>query len=182
MFSDFNYGVLPTSLVNKIGAMFASSGTRLVADSQSSSQIGDIARFQGMLLITPTEREARLSMGDKDSGLVVLAEHVRKRSRAQHVLLTLGAEGLLIDSGFKAKGKWLTDRLPALNSNPRDVAGAGDSLFTSASMALAVGADIWHAAYLGSLCAALQMGRVGNLPLSQVNVCRELSGSRVEQG
>ena len=39
----------------------------MVADSQSSSQVGDISRFRNMLLIKPTEREARLAMRDFDS-------------------------------------------------------------------------------------------------------------------
>ena len=34
------------------------------------------------------------------------------------------------------------------------------------SLALLAGADIWQSAYLGSLAAACQVGRVGNLPLS----------------
>jgi bifunctional ADP-heptose synthase (sugar kinase/adenylyltransferase) len=33
-------------------------------------------------------------------------------------------------------------------------------------MAMACGADIWEAACLGSLAAALQVGRIGNTPLS----------------
>jgi len=44
----------------------------MVADSQSSSQVGDISRFTGMELVTPTEREARLALRDFNVGLVVL--------------------------------------------------------------------------------------------------------------
>ena len=36
----------------------------------------------------------------------------------------------------------------------------------ASSMALRAGADIWQASYLGSLAAALQVSRVGNLPLT----------------
>lgn len=42
---------------------------------QSSSQIGDIIRFEGATLITPTEREAHLALRDFSSGLVVISEH-----------------------------------------------------------------------------------------------------------
>ena len=75
-------------------------------------------------------------------------------------------EGILIHAETNKKEKWLTDRLPALNTSPKDVAGAGDSLLTCASMAMAVGADIWQSCYLGSLAAACQVGRLGNVPLS----------------
>ena len=64
--------------------------------------------------------------------------------------------------------------LPAFNSAPRDVAGAGDSLLTCASLALAVGADLWQTAYLGSLAAAWQVGRVGNSPLCASQILEEL--------
>jgi bifunctional ADP-heptose synthase (sugar kinase/adenylyltransferase) len=57
------------------------------------------------------------------------------------------------------------DRLPAFNAAPQEVTGAGDTLFTCASLALAHGADIWHSAYLGSFAAAYQVSRVGNHPI-----------------
>lgn len=71
--------------------------------------------------------------------------------------------------------KIMTDQLPALNSSPKDVSGAGDSLLTCSSMALCLGADVWQAAYLGCIAAACQVGRVGNLPLSSQELIMELS-------
>ena len=62
-------------------------------------------------------------------------------------------------------GKTKLLRIGALNSYAVDVSGAGDSLLITSSMALACGADIWEAACLGSLSAAVQVGRVGNIPL-----------------
>jgi hypothetical protein len=38
-----------------------------------------------------------------------------------------------------------------------------------------VGADIWQAAYLGSIAAALQVGRVGNTPLMAQELITELA-------
>ena len=73
VFADFNYGCLPQSLVNDIVAECSKRGIMMVADSQSSSQMGDISRFTDMTLVTPTEREVRLALQDCDSGLVVLA-------------------------------------------------------------------------------------------------------------
>jgi bifunctional ADP-heptose synthase (sugar kinase/adenylyltransferase) len=73
-------------------------------------------------------------------------------------------------------GTFVTDRLPALNPSPKDVAGAGDSFFMSASMALRVGADIWQSAYLGSLAAALQVSRVGNSPMTTAELVSEIDG------
>ena len=153
--------------------MAKARGVKLAADSQSSSQFGDICRFKGMDLLTPTEHEARLAMRNRENGLVVLAEKLRQLSDARNVLLKLGEDGLLIQAGGKVDG-WLTDRISALNSAPRDVAGAGDSLLIVSALALVSGADIWEAALLGSLAAAVQVGRVGNTPLNTKEFLREL--------
>jgi rfaE bifunctional protein kinase chain/domain len=175
IFSDFNYGCLPQSLVDEIVAVCRRRKIPMVADSQSSSQVGDVSRFKGMMLLTPTEREARLAMRDFSSGLVVLAEKLRKKSRAKNIILTLGAEGLLAHAAPINSDQWLTDRLPAFTTAPKDSAGAGDSLLTCCSMAMAVGADIWQSMYLGSIAAACQVSRVGNIPLSPRDIALELA-------
>lgn len=174
IFADFNYGCLPQSLVTEIIQLCTDRGVKMAADSQSSSQIGDVSRFQQMTLIPPTEREARLALQDFDSGLVVLAAKLQERAKAANVVVTLGAEGVLVQAGPSETNKWQTDRLPALNNAPKDVAGAGDSFLTCAAMALAVGADIWQASYLGSLAAACQVGRVGNIPLTHDELVAEI--------
>jgi len=174
IFADFNYGCLPQFLVDRIMDECLKRGIMMVADSQSSSQVGDISRFKDMAMVTPTEREVRLSVQDYDSGLVVLAEKLRQKSRVRNVVITLAEEGMLIHAETSKKDKWLTDRLPSFNTTPKDVSGAGDSLLTCASMALAVGADIWQSSYLGSLAAASQIGRLGNIPITPDELKEEL--------
>lgn len=175
VFSDFNYGCLPQPLVEQIIAMTKSRGMLLAADSQSSSQVGDISRFREMDLLSPTEREARISTRNHEDGLVVLAEQLRQQASARNILLKLGEEGLLIHAGNDKADGWLTDRVDALNSAPKDVAGAGDSLLIASAMTLASGGNIWEAACLGSIAAAVQVGRVGNTPIRTEELMRELA-------
>lgn len=175
VFSDFNYGCLPQSLVDRIVPMAKSRGIMLAADSQSSSQVGDIGRFRGMDLLTPTEREARISTRNREDGLVVMAEALRQQSAARNILLKLGAEGLMIHGADGASSYWLTDRIGSLNSAPKDVAGAGDSLLIASALCLACGGNIWEAACLGSLAAAVQVGRVGNTPIRHEELRQELA-------
>jgi len=165
VFSDFNYGCLPQSLVSDIMNVTKNNKIFVAADSQSSSQIGNISRFKNMDLLTPTEREARISTRNHEDGLVVLAERLRQDSLAKNILLKLGEEGLLIYTR-EDKDDRSTDRITNLNNAVKDEAGAGDSLLITSAMAMACGADIWEAACLGSLAAALQVGRIGNTPLS----------------
>jgi rfaE bifunctional protein kinase chain/domain len=175
IFSDFSYGCIDQSLVTLITERCHALGIPMAADSQSSSQVGDITRFEDMLLITPTEHEARLATRDAKSGLVALIDGLKNTTRAKQVILTLGAEGVLVHSNTNGRHGLLTDQLPAMNSAPKDVAGAGDCLLVATSMALVSGADIWQSAYLGSIAAACQVGRVGNLPLTKAEIIAELN-------
>jgi rfaE bifunctional protein kinase chain/domain len=165
IFSDFNYGVLTQSLVDEISKLARENGVLLSADSQSSSQVGDIGRFKDVDLLTPTEHEARVSIQNREDGLVVLAEKLRQKSGAKFILLKMGEDGVLIHAPNKPNNEWLTDRIEALNNSPKDVAGAGDSMLVASSLTLALGGSIWESACLGSIAAALQVGRVGNIPL-----------------
>lgn len=174
IFSDFNYGCLPQILVDAIISYCVKCDVPMVADSQASSQMGDVSRFTGMHLITPTEHEARIASQDKESGLVVLAEKLLRKAKAGHVFITLGAEGVLVHTPDKNSLGLMTDQLPAFNEAPKDVSGAGDCMLTCASMALVCGASIWESAYLGSIAAACQVSRMGNLPLSAQDIIQEL--------
>jgi rfaE bifunctional protein kinase chain/domain len=174
VFSDFNYGCLPQSFVDEVINLCEKQSVPMVADSQASSQIGDVSRFKGMKLITPTEHEARLALRDQASGLSVIAESLSQKANAEHVFITLGAEGLLVHSPHTAKNEFMIDQLPAFNSVPKDISGGGDSLLIMSSLALAAGANIWECAYLGSLAAACHVARIGNLPLSINDVLQEL--------
>ncbi|TMN39607.1 ADP-heptose synthase [Pseudoalteromonas piscicida] len=166
VFSDFNYGLLPQPLVEKIAAACHLRGIRLVADSQTSSQVGDIARYCNMDLLTPTEREVRVSLNNPDDGLVILAQKLTEVSQPKNLVITLAEEGILIHKPNHTFDDWENDRLPALNTNAVDPAGAGDCFLAASSLALVAGANIWQACYLGSLAAACQVASLGNTPLS----------------
>lgn len=178
LFACFNYGCLPQPLVQAVAEKAAARSIMMAADSQASSQLADISRFKNMTLITPTEREARLALNDFESGLAVISDRLQTKAHAENLVITLGAEGMLIN--VMKDNAFHTDRLPAFNASPKDVAGAGDSFFTSASMALCVGTDIWRSAYLGALAAALQVSRLGNTPLTRSDLMSEIDNTRFD--
>lgn len=165
IFSDFNYGVLPTNVVEELIKTAKENDVMIVADSQSSSQLGDVSRFSDADLLLPTEREARVSTQNREDGLVVLAEELRQKANAKNVFLKLGADGVLIHAPNHSSDGWLTDQVEALNRSPKDVAGAGDSMMVGTALALGAGANIWEAACIGSIAASIQVSRLGNVPL-----------------
>jgi len=165
LLSDFNYGMLPQEVVDELITIAKINQVVVAADSQSSSQLGDVGRFKGVNLLLPTEREARISTQNRGAGLVVLAEQLRRKSSAQNILLKLGADGVLVHSPDSAES-FSTDQVEALNSSPIDVAGAGDAMLVASSLTLTAGGTIWEAACLGSVVSAIQVGRLGNRSLS----------------
>jgi rfaE bifunctional protein kinase chain/domain len=175
IFSDFNYGCLPQPLVESITQICRDRGIPFVADSQASSQVGDVSRYVGSTMISATEREVRLAVNDFKSGLQNVAERLLDKSQAKNIIVKLGAEGLLV---ILPKPKFSTDSLKAMNLNPVDVAGAGDAFLSASSLALASGATIWESAYLGSIAASIQVSRIGNVPLKKDLVLRELANRR----
>ena len=175
IFSDFNYGCLPQPLVAKISKFATEQGVMIAADSQSSSQYGDISRYQGANLITPTEHEARVALQNYDDGLVVLADKLMKKTGSDNILLKLGPDGLIAQCQEQIDKKPHTEKLDALNTNPKDVSGAGDSMLATASLALISGANLWEASLLGNIAAFLQVGRLGNLPIKSQEIAEIIS-------
>lgn len=172
IFSDFNYGLLPKLLVSKLIKIAKDKKIFISADSQSSSQIGDIGKFRGVDLITPTEREARISLRNNEDGLVILSNEIQRLTKSKQVILKLNQQGLIINN-YKNKAT-PTSKLAALNLNPKDVSGAGDSLLTATTLALNSGGNIYESAYIGSIAAAIQLSNIGNTPINQKLLISEL--------
>ena len=174
IFSDFSYGCITQKMINHIAQVIRKKGGVLAADSQSSSQLGDITRFKKLDLISPTEREARLSLRNFDDGLVEIAEKIRSQIEAKNVLLSVGSEGLLVHTKDLENDRVITDRLPAFNRLPIDISGAGDAMLVAGAMAVAAGASIWEAGVLGSIAASIQVSRLGNQPISIDEMRKEI--------
>ena len=163
IFSDFNYGCLDKNLTKRISNICLKKNIMISADSQTSSQYGDISQYQNCDLITPTELEARSSLNDNQSGLIILLEKLRKQTKAKNIILTQGKDGLIIHH-FDNKN-YSNDALSSLNLNPLNTSGAGDALLVGASCALKISGDIWLSAFIGNLMSAIQISREGNTPI-----------------
>ena len=175
IFSDFNYGGLPQKLVDEIVRACVRKNIPIFSDSQSSSQYGNVGRFKKSDIVFATEKEARLAINDHKSGLQVIANALLKRTNSRNLFLKLGAEGLLMVSD---QYKLETELLHALNSNPVDVAGAGDALLATSALCSVVGCNVWESGLLGSVASGIQVSRIGNTPVlhqelvDQIKICR----------
>jgi len=173
IFSDFNYGCLPQNLVDSISQYCKKEKIPYVADSQASSQMSDVSRFKGSKLISATEREVRLATNDFKSGIQQISNCLVEKSEAKNLIVKLGAEGLV---ALANNPNYKTDSLMAFNSNPVDTAGAGDALLATVALSIKLGATIWEASYLGNVAAAIQVSRLGNIPIKKddlINVLKK---------
>lgn len=171
--ADFNYGTLSKNLVKKIINMAKKENVFVSGDSQSSSQIGKIGSFKNCDLISLTEYEARLALQEQELGPNFLMKQFVDYSESDKVFLKLGKSGFLIYSaGRDTKDLWQEESMPALNTSPVDVSGAGDSMLVLGSLALAMKKDIWSASLLAAVASAIQISRKGNVPITSSEITR----------
>tara|TARA_B100001769_G_C22098340_1_gene592700 strand:+ start:42 stop:1475 length:1434 start_codon:yes stop_codon:yes gene_type:complete len=174
IFSDFNYGCLPKKLIKRISNLCIKKNIMMSADSQSSSQEGDISRFKNMDLITPTEKEARLCILDNEIGIAGLIKKLKTKSKSKNLILKLGSEGIIVSKVSNNKLK--VDRLPSIRKNEIiDVSGAGDAMLTISSLSLASKSSLWEASFLGSIASSISITKYGNIPISNSELIEDLN-------
>src|SRR4030095_10475072 len=146
--SDFSYGVTSPRLREKVCALARQHGVRVTADVQCSSQIATVTRYKNIDLITPTEREARMSLHDPESGLTDIGLRLLDQTGIKDLIIKLGENGLLIFNGVWDGGAFQdahTEDLRSFAEEVRDPMGAGDALLAACSLALAAGGNIFEA-------------------------------------
>ena len=178
--SDFSYGVVSPVVLETVLEVAHEQNIPVVGDVQSSSQIGRVTRLKGLTAATPSEREARLALWDRESGLADLGVKLLDETRHRSLVLTLGARGLMIlDTKGQdwetianplhlpeIKKKVLIEYLSSFSANVVDAMGAGDAMLSALTAALAAGASIMEAAYLGNCASAIEVGHLGNIPIT----------------
>ncbi len=166
LFHDSGLGTITPGILGRIDAGWrgdASPVTGGMTDAQ-----GNLAAMKRLDLLCMSERRLRAAMNDLDSGLSTLAYRMLDATQAGRMLVTLGKRGLVTferPSSDRASPEWrgrlLSEYLPTFAHRVVDRLGCGQTLMTTATLASAVGADLMQGAYLGSLAAAVQLGRLG---------------------
>ena len=162
--SDFVYGVVTNKLLEKISIISKKYNVKIFGDLQCSSQIGLVTKFKGFNLILPNEREARIALQDKDSGLETLSNKLLEITQSEMIIMKLGADGFIAyDKLHKSSNN--SQSFPSLSVNPVDVSGAGDSLLAVMATGISSGADIMSCSALGCCMAAIAVETMGNIPI-----------------
>jgi len=163
--SDFRHGIFNRRTIPELIKAIPSRAYR-VADSQVASRWGNITEFQNFDLITPNEREARFALADQDSGIRPLASRLYDAARCKLLILKLGERGVLAcrDANHESLDSFFV--IDSFVNNVTDAVGAGDALLAYATLAMLVSKKDSIATILGTMAAACECERDGNIPIS----------------
>jgi rfaE bifunctional protein kinase chain/domain len=166
LISDFVYGVITPRVLETIIELSAKHSLLIFGDLQCSSQVGNVSKFKNFDLICPTERESRIALTTQDESIEWVANTLMRKTNSQNLIMKLGGEGF-IAYGTETDGFVNRQHFPALNINPIDVSGAGDSLLAVLSVGLCSGATLMQSSAIGAGMASLAVQQIGNIPIGR---------------
>jgi len=146
LLSDYRGGVVgPESI-----AAARASGRPIAVDSQ-----GDLRRFRALDLIKVNQAEAQTALGSDDMNGG--GEALRRELDARVLVITLGADGMLVFDGQAQPAL-----VPAVRvSQVFDVTGAGDTVIAVLTLGMVAGLSTRRSAELASAAASVVVRRLG---------------------
>lgn len=161
LLSDYRGGVIGTATIQAA----RQSQKPIMVDSQ-----GDIRRFHGVELLKLNQAEARAALGSGD--LVADGEALRRELELRYLVITLGAEGMLV---LAPEGPL---RVPAVRATEVfDVTGAGDTVIALLTLGLLGQLPIKSAAELASAAASVVVRKLGVATATPDEILAALDGS-----
>lgn len=156
---DYNKGVVSKEVIEEVIALARQHKKIITVDPKFDNFLD----YKQVTVFKPNRREAEEVLGGRLRS-VEEVERAGKRLlellRAENVLLTRGEDGMSL---FEADGKVF--HLPSAATNVQDVSGAGDTVISTLTMALASGANIREACMLANCASGVVVGAIGIVPI-----------------
>ncbi len=153
LLEDYNKGCLAPALIGTLITEAGKRGMPVVVDPK----FRNFFAYKGATVFKPNRRELEAALGAAvDLAHPDTLPAVVERLDVQNLLLTLGAEGMVL---ITRKGE--TARVPSIAREVFDVSGAGDTVTAWLGMALAAGATMLEAALLANYAAGVEVGKAG---------------------
>jgi rfaE bifunctional protein kinase chain/domain len=156
---DYNKGVLTSSFIKKIIRLARAKNKLITVDPK----FNNFFEYKNVTVFKPNRKEASDVLGYRiksDEDISLAGQKLLNKLHAKYVLLTLGEEGIAVFEKEKEER-----RMPTKARKVADVSGAGDTVISTLTMALAAGADILEASYLANYAAGIVCGEVGIVPI-----------------
>jgi D-glycero-beta-D-manno-heptose-7-phosphate kinase len=170
---DYNKGVLTPTLIEKITA-FASNKNKLIT---VDPKFNNFFLFKNVTVIKPNRKEAEDVLGMKlknDNDITIAGNKILEKTNAAYVVLTLSEEGIAVFEKNKPE-----QRMPTKAQIVADVSGAGDTVISTLTMALAAKSDIIEASYLANYAGGIVCEEVGIIPIQQDKLFETIRNERV---
>lgn len=161
IFSDFRHGIFNQNSI-PIFSNAINKKKFIVADSQVASRWGNIIDFKNFNLITPTEKEARLSLHEQDLPIRTLCDLLLKKTKSKNVILKLGPKGVI--SIDKERKDYIS--LDPVVDKVIDTSGAGDAMLAFSSATLFQTNSLILSSIMGILAASCKCETEGNIPVT----------------
>lgn len=158
---DYNKGVLTVPLIEKIIALAGKHKVLITVDPK----FNNFFAYKNVTVFKPNRKEAEDVLGMKiktAEDVKIAGEKILAKLNSDFLLLTLGEDGIAI---FE-KGKSFK-QMPTKARKVADVSGAGDTVISTLTMALAAGANIWEASYLANYAGGIVCEEVGIIPIER---------------
>jgi D-beta-D-heptose 7-phosphate kinase/D-beta-D-heptose 1-phosphate adenosyltransferase len=173
--SDYAKGVLTPALLRAVIDQARAAGKPVIADPKSA----DVARYDGVTLMTPNAGEATAAAGiacdGNDDDVAKAAVHLLgKMPNSPALLITRGPRGMSLaerDADIR--------HLPALAREVFDVSGAGDTVIATLALGLAAGLPIADATELANVAAGMAVSKPGTAVVHADELSHELRQERV---
>ena len=152
---DYGKGVIVPKLVQSIVKLAKKQEKIISVDPKETH----FSYYRGVTTLTPNHHEAASAVGFKikdDISLEKAGRVMLKRLKCKSVLITLGENGMAIFEDGKPMVK-----IPTVAQEVFDVSGAGDTVISALTLALAGGASTIDAAHISNCAAGIVVGKVG---------------------
>ncbi|MGE5798131.1 MAG: D-glycero-beta-D-manno-heptose-7-phosphate kinase [Ignavibacteria bacterium] len=156
---DYNKGVLTPGLIEKIIELANKRNTLITVDPK----FNNFFLYKDVTVFKPNRKEAEDVLGMKirnNEDVSGAGNKILKRLNAKNVLLTLGEEGIAVFEKGKPE-----KRMSTKARKVADVSGAGDTVISTLTMALAAGSDIIEASFLANYAGGIVCEEVGIVPI-----------------
>ena len=173
--SDYAKGVLTPTLLHRVIELARMLGKPIIADPKSA----DVARYDGVDILTPNAREAASATGkpchddaQADAASVRLLEMM---PASGSVLVTRGAQGMTLAQRGREPLHF-----PAITREVFDVSGAGDTVVASIALGLASGLPVETAVELGNIAAGMAVSKAGTAVVTTKELMQELHRTQID--
>jgi D-glycero-beta-D-manno-heptose-7-phosphate kinase len=155
LISDYAKGVVCEPLAGRIRTLAQKTGKIIAVDPK----VKNFPFFKGVTIITPNHYEAAEGAGrwvQTEEDLMAVGQVLLQRLQVKAVLITRGEKGMSL---FQDNGE--VTHIPTVAKEVFDVTGAGDTVISVLTLALAVGASPKEAAILSNYAAGIVVQEVG---------------------